>query len=40
MDGASGVEMTPSMSTSHISAILFFSASGTSRSQRKISASG
>ena len=40
MDGASGVEMTPSMSTSHISAILFFSDSGTSRSQRRISASG
>ena len=28
------------MSTSHISAILFFSGSGTSRSQRRISASG
>ena len=40
MDGASGVEITPSMSTSHISAIFSLSPSGTSRSQRRISASG
>ena len=34
------MEITPSMSTSHIRAILFLSGSGTSRSQRRISASG
>ena len=40
MDGASGVEITASASTSHISEILRLRFSGMSRSERQISASG
>ena len=40
MDGASAADTTASVSTSHISEILRFSAAGSSRSDRHTTASG